>query len=84
LSGVGIARGGLFWFFSADNPELLVKVLNGCAINDRIWIFASAGTNVAADVFVIDTNFSSVSWLHNPEGRAFPTLQDVGALRCTP
>lgn len=84
LSGLGVRRGGLFWFFSEDNPELLIKVLNACALNERFWVFAAAGTNVAADVYVVDTTNGGVSWLHNPANRTFPTLQDVGALSCLP
>lgn len=84
LGGLGVHRGGLFWFFSNDNPELLIKVLNGCAVNQRVWIFAAAGTNVAADVFVLDSSNGAVSWIHNPANRPFPTLQDTGALGCAP
>src|SRR6187549_77887 len=34
LSTVGVGRGGLFWIFAADNPELLVKVIDGCSYNN--------------------------------------------------
>ena len=39
---------GLFYFFSADNLELLVKVLNACGFPDspRYWVFFAATTNV--------------------------------------
>lgn len=36
----------LFWFFSPDNWELSVKVLDGCAINGHYWVFLSAATDV--------------------------------------
>ncbi|HTQ78647.1 MAG TPA: trypsin-like serine protease, partial [Thermoanaerobaculia bacterium] len=29
LAGLGVDQGGLFWFFSPANPEMLVKVLDG-------------------------------------------------------
>ncbi|MCP4248999.1 MAG: ricin-type beta-trefoil lectin domain protein, partial [bacterium] len=32
---VGSDDSGLLWFFEADNWEMLIKVLDGCAINDR-------------------------------------------------
>ena len=35
LDSVGLSRGGLFWIFSADNPELIVKVLDGCGLNNH-------------------------------------------------
>lgn len=52
-SGRGNARplsgnSGLFWFFSSDNAEMLVKVLNGCQISgaEADWIFFAATTNL--------------------------------------
>src|SRR5262249_20222140 len=42
MSPVGLTRGGAFWFFSPDNPELLVKILDGCSVNGAKWLFASA------------------------------------------
>ncbi len=44
----------LFYFFTFDNPELMVKVLDGCAINDRYWVFGSAGTDLNYSVNVTD------------------------------
>ena len=46
---------GLFWFFAADNVELTVKVLDGCGVNGRYWVFLSPGSNVAWQVRVTDT-----------------------------
>lgn len=83
LGSLGINRGGLFWFFSPDNPELLIKVLNACGLNGRFWVFFSAGTNVGLSVNVTDTitgNFWSRS---NPNGNAVPTVQDTSALPCS-
>src|SRR6266581_4444821 len=34
LGSLGVAHGGLFWFFSADNPEMLIKVINACELNE--------------------------------------------------
>ena len=31
-----------------DNPELIVKVIDGCGYNNRAWVYYSAGTNVHA------------------------------------
>src|SRR6187402_1096467 len=45
LGAVGVARGGLFWIFSADNPELMVKIIDGCAYNNHAWVYTSAITN---------------------------------------
>ena len=82
LSAIGIARGGLFSFFSADNPELLVKVLNGCSLNDRYWVFTSAGTDVGVTITVTDM-IANRTWTHtNPQGTPMPPVLDTDALPC--
>jgi len=59
-TGVGIPVGhrsddsGLFYFFTPDNWELSVKVLNGCALNHRYWVFLSGSTTVQFEVTVRD------------------------------
>lgn len=82
LSSLGINQGGLFWFFSANNPELLVKVLNGCGVNSRHWVFASAGTNVGVTLSVTDTHTGQQRIYTNPDLNAFPTIQDTAAFPC--
>jgi len=42
----------IFWFFDANNPELLVKVVNGCRINGHWWVFGSAATDLDYDIVV--------------------------------
>jgi hypothetical protein len=83
LAGLGVSRGGLFWFFSADNPEMLIKVLNGCAVNQRFWVFYSATTNVGFTVAVADTRTSQTKSYGNLDGTAAPPLQDTAAFPCT-
>ena len=59
-SGAGYARKltgdtGSFWFLSADNPELVVKVLDGVGSNGHFWVFAGALGNLELDLTVSDT-----------------------------
>lgn len=82
LASLGVDRGGLFWFFSADNPELLIKVINGCALNSHYWVFVSAGTNVGLTITVTDTATGHTWTRTNPDGTAVPTIQDTSALTC--
>jgi hypothetical protein len=82
LASLGVARGGLFWFFGPDNPEMLLKVLDGCALNGHFWIFYSAGTNVGLTTTVRDTVTGSVWTRTNPDLRAAPPEQDTSALPC--
>jgi len=44
----------LFYFFDHTNPELLIKVVNGCAINEHWWVFGSAATDLEYRVSVRD------------------------------
>ena len=79
---VGQGRGGSFWFFSQDNPEMLVKVLNGCGVNNHYWVFASAGTNVAFNLHVMDTVTSLSQTYSNSDNVAAVPVQDTSAFKC--
>lgn len=83
LSSLGVNSGGLFWFFGASNPELLVKVLNGCGLNKKYWVFWSAGTNVGLTLTVTDTVTGSAKTYTNPNGKAAAPVQDTSALPCS-
>ncbi|MEO8196284.1 MAG: hypothetical protein ABI689_06140 [Thermoanaerobaculia bacterium] len=71
---------GGFWFFAADNPELVVKVLDGCGSNGHHWIYAAGLTDVEAHLTVTDTETSEVWWRVNPYRQPFAPLQDIEAL----
>ncbi len=55
LASIGLRRGGLFSFFSLDNPEVLVKVLDGCAINNKFWVFVAPTTTLGYELRITDT-----------------------------
>ena len=82
LSSTGLDRGGLFSFFAADNPELFVKILDGCKVNGKMWVFLSAGTNVGFTVTVKDTQTGASRQYTNPDLKAAAPVQDTGALSC--
>ncbi len=82
LEELGIRRGGMFWFFSIDNPELLVKVLDGCAINGHYWIFWSAGTTVGLEVTIDDTFSGSQAIYRNVDRTAAAPVADTFAFPC--
>ncbi len=59
-AGAGYAREltaetGSFWFFTAGNPELVVKVLDGIGTNGHFWVFAGALGNLELELTVSDT-----------------------------
>ena len=75
---------GTFFFFDADNTELLLKVLDGCARNDHFWVFYGATTNVEFDVTVTDTLTNQSRVYGNPLGRPAPAIVDTQAFATCP
>ncbi len=73
------ATGG-FWFFTQDNPELVVKVLDGCGSNGHHWIYAAGLTDVEAHLAVTDTQTGEVWSRFSPYRQPFAPLQDIEAL----
>jgi hypothetical protein len=80
---LGMPKGGLFWFFRRDNPEMLVKVLDGCDANGYWWVFYSAVTNVGFHTTVIDTLTGDTWTASNPDRNPAVPMQDTRAFPCT-
>ncbi len=71
---------GTFWFFSPDNVELVIKVLDGCFDPfNTFWVFAGGLTDVAVDLRVTDTLTGEVRTYGNALGTAFEPIQDLAA-----
>ena len=75
---------GLFTFFSSDNWEMLVKVVDGCAANGFFWLFGAASTDVAYDLRVTDTFTGEQRRYSNPLGTASPAIIDTSAFGACP
>ena len=75
---------GLFWFFSPDNWELLVKVIDGCALNNRYWVYAAGTTDVEYTLTVTDTLTGRTARYENPLGRTSPAITDTEAFPTCP
>jgi hypothetical protein len=75
---------GYFWFFSAGNVEVVLKILDGCALDDSYWVFAGGLTNVQVTITVTDTRTGSMKTYTNPQDHAFQPLQDTRALPVCP
>ncbi|MEO7794192.1 MAG: hypothetical protein ABIV06_05405, partial [Thermoanaerobaculia bacterium] len=75
---------GYFWFFEPENLELAVKIVDGCAFNDRFWIYAAGLTNLAVDLIVEDT-LQQQTWFRTTYlGEAFPAFLDSSAFSTCP
>ena len=76
------ANSGAFWFFSADNTEMLVKVLDACNPYNHFWVFYAATTNTGFTVEVTDTQTGLVKQYSNPYGLAAPSVNDTSTFAC--
>lgn len=73
---------GFLWFFSSDNLEMLVKVIDGCKANGRYWLLASGATNVAYTLHVTDLVSGRESTFNNPLGTRSPAITDTATFNC--
>jgi subtilisin-like proprotein convertase family protein len=69
---------GYFWFFSSNNIELVVKVVDGRAVNGHFWVFYGALTNVQYTITVTDSLTGDVRSYVNPDGN-LASVADVSA-----
>lgn len=74
---------GILYFFDRDNAEVLVKVLDACAVNQHRWVFVAPVTDLAFNLYVEETATGKV-WEHrNPKGgQTASTESDVAAFPC--
>jgi plastocyanin len=75
---------GLFYFFSADNIEMLIKLLDGCTVDNAYWVFFAATTNVQFTVTVTDTQSGMSKVYSNALNQAALPVQDTGAFATCP
>ena len=74
---------GLFWFFQPENIEMLVKVLDGCTVNNHFWVFAAGTTNLGHSLSVEDTHTGEIKTYANPVGQSTVTVTDTVAFSCS-
>jgi hypothetical protein len=73
-SGLGAAvpqtgETGWFWFFDEENPELVVKALDGREVNGHLWLFYGSLTNVEMTITATDTVGGEIESFYNPPRR---------------
>ena len=76
-------QSGMFWFFDSSNLEVMVKILDGCAVNDHRWVFFAATTNVGYTLEVTDMKTGAVKSYSNPIGTRAAATTDVNAFACS-
>jgi concanavalin A-like lectin/glucanase superfamily protein len=75
---------GLFWFFTSDNWEVMLKSLNGCGLNSRWWLFSAATTNVFYRLDVFDWVTGAQRIYFNYPGPPAPAVTDTDAFATCP
>lgn len=72
-------QSGFFWFFSPSNLELMVKVLDACAISQRYWVFAAGMTDVEVTLTVEDRWSGDVKRYQRAGGSLFAPIADTSS-----
>jgi hypothetical protein len=80
----GGANSGIFWFFSSDNWEVMVKAINGCALNNHYWIYSAATTDRFYRLEVFDTVHFQNKVYFNYAGPPAPAVTDSSAFATCP
>ncbi len=75
----GTNDSGLFTFFSRENWEVLIKVLDGCALNGRVWVYGASTTDLGYTIRVADTVTGTVKEYRNEPGLPAPAITDATA-----
>jgi len=57
-----------FWFFNRENTELVLKMVDGRALNNHFWVFHGGLSDVDYVIKVTDTVTGAVRTYHNPGG----------------
>ena len=75
---------GLLYFFDRDNVEVLVKVLDGCAINGHRWVFVAPVTTLAFSLEITERATGRRFAHRNPKSLTAETRADTAAFPCDP
>ncbi len=75
----GTDDSGMFQFFDPENWEVLVKVLDGCATNGRMWVLGASTTDLGYRIVVTDTIAEESRTYVNEPGQPAPAIVDTEA-----
>ena len=75
----GTNDSGLFTFFNRENWEILIKVLDGCALNGHMWVYGASTTDLGYRIRVTDTLTEAAREYRNEPGLPAPAITDAKA-----
>ena len=67
---------GLFRFLDPDNWKVLIKVLDGCALNGHVWVYGASTTDLGYVIRVTDTAAGVEKEYRNEPGVPAPAITD--------
>jgi hypothetical protein len=71
-----------FTFFDPTVIEMILKVLDACALNNKWWVFGGGLTNVGVAIKVTDTATGAFQRYNSTKGQLFQTFADTSAFSC--
>jgi hypothetical protein len=71
-----------FSFFSSGNIEMILKILNGCGLNGKWWVFGGGLTDVGVTIKVTDTVTGTVQSFSSTKGHLFQPFAATSAFAC--
>ena len=76
-------EGAAFYFFLPwENPEVVVKVLDGCAINQHWWVYAAGLTDLELQLEILDRETGATRDYFNEADTPFELIRDIEAFPC--
>ena len=69
----------MFHFFDPSNWEVLIKVLDGCAVNGNVWVYGGSTTDLGYAIRVTDTVTGVSREYWNEPGTPAEAITDVAA-----
>jgi hypothetical protein len=72
--------GAAFTFFDDGNPEVFVKILDGCDITGSYWLFVSGLTDLATETTLLDFVTGRTWVFRTRAGEAFSPILDLTSL----
>jgi photosystem II stability/assembly factor-like uncharacterized protein len=87
-TGSGHARtladgSGGFWFFSPENTEVFLKMLDGSGVNGHSWLFSGSLSNVGYSLTLTDVSTGDHRTYDNPAGK-LSSFTDTQSFRGAP
>lgn len=81
--GLDSGQSGLLYFFDRDNAEVLIKVLDACAVNGHRWVFVAPVTDLAFKLEVREVATGKRWHYRNPRGgQTARPRSDTAAFPC--